>query len=147
MSSHYGHEGPMATPGWYPDGRGQTRYWTGASWTNDVAPATPAPPSPSMHITLYPPPTHQAPPPRPVRQVSPKSPGLAVLGSFFVPGLGQLINGQGSKALFFFFCWVASFVLIFILIGFLTAPIVWVWSMADAHSSARHWNLRHGIIS
>ena len=28
----------MSAPGWYPDGHGQTRYWDGASWSDQVAP-------------------------------------------------------------------------------------------------------------
>lgn len=36
-----------APAGWYPDGTGQTRYWTGTAWTDHVAApvvvATPAP--------------------------------------------------------------------------------------------------------
>lgn len=142
MSSHYGHEGPLAAPGWYQDGRGQLRYWDGAAWTRDVTVTPPPPPSPHVSISFaapYSPPS--------VLRVSAKNPGLAVLGSFFVPGLGQLINGEGSKAVAFFLFWVVSLVLIVILIGFLTAPLVWVWSMVDAYSSARQWNLRHGIVS
>lgn len=141
MSSHYGHEGPMANPGWYPDGQGQTRYWDGAAWTTQVAPASPAPPRPVPHPTLY------MQPRLAVLQVSPKSPGLAVLGSFFVPGLGQLINGDAGKGIAFFLFWVLSLFLMIVAIGFLTAPLLWVWSMVDAYSSARQWNLRHGIIS
>ena len=141
MSSHYGYEGPLAAPGWYPDGRGQTRYWNGTAWTSNTYNAAPTyNPTPA-----YPQP-FTAPPPQ-VYQVSPKSPGLAVLGSFFVPGLGQLINGQVGKAITFFALWCLSLLLLVVFIGFLTTPVLWIWAMVDGYSSARLWNLRHGIIS
>src|SRR5690606_39377133 len=82
-----------------------------------------------------------------VYRVSPKSPGLAVLGSFFVPGLGQLINVQVGKAITFFALWCVSLLLLVVFIGFLTTPVLWIWAMVDGYSSARLWNLRHGIIS
>ena len=147
MSSHYGHEGPLAAPGWYPDGRGQTRYWDGAGWTRDVAAAAPPPPSPYASTGIAPPFAPPGPPVGSGLRVSAKNPGLAVLGSFFFPGLGQLINGEVSKGIGFFVFWVMSIFLMVLLIGFVTAPLVWVWSMVDAYSGARQWNLRHGIIS
>jgi TM2 domain-containing membrane protein YozV len=82
-----------------------------------------------------------------VTQVAPKSPGLALLASFFVPGLGQLMNGQAGKGVLMFALYLFSFVLMFVLIGFLTAPAVWIWSMVDAYSGAQQWNARHGILS
>ena len=82
-----------------------------------------------------------------VTQVAPKSPGLALLASFFVPGLGQLINGQAGKGIVMFLLYAFSFVLMFLLIGFLTAPAVWIWSMVDAYRGAQQWNARHGILS
>lgn len=46
------------------------------------------------------------------------------------------------------FCgYVFSFVLMFLLIGFLTAPAIWIWGMVDAYGGAQRWNLQRGIIS
>lgn len=145
MSSHYGHEGPLASPGWYQDGRGQLRYWDGAAWTQDVTVAPPPLPSPHVSISFTSP--YSPPPPPSTIRVSAKNPGLAVLGSFFFPGLGQLINGEVGKGVGFFLFWVVSIFLIVVFIGVITVPLVWVWSMVDAYSSARRWNLRYGIIS
>ena len=115
-----------AAPGWYPVGAGHTRYWDGRAWTAHVAPA---------------------PVPQPPLQVAPKSPGLALLASFFLPGLGQLVNGQAAKGILVFVMWVLSLASILVLVGFLLAPVVWVWSMVDAYSDARRWNARHGVVS
>jgi TM2 domain-containing membrane protein YozV len=79
--------------------------------------------------------------------VSPKNPALAVIASFFLPGLGQLINGDTNKGVAMLVTYVVSFLLMLVLIGFVTAFGVWVWSMVDAYQGARDWNLRHGILS
>ncbi len=82
-----------------------------------------------------------------VTQVAPKSPGLALLGSFFFPGLGQLINGQVGKGIAMFVAYLVSIALLFVFIGFLLVPAIWIWSMVDAYSGAKQWNARHGILA
>jgi TM2 domain-containing membrane protein YozV len=82
-----------------------------------------------------------------VTQVAPKSPGLALLGSFFFPGLGQLINGQAGKGIAMFLAYLFSIALIFVFIGVVLVPAIWIWSMVDAYSGAKEWNARHGILS
>jgi TM2 domain-containing membrane protein YozV len=130
-----GDDGRPWTPppaGWYPFGDGATRYWDGSRWTDHVSTVQPA----------------QSPYPLvPAPLVAPKSPGLAVIASFFVPGLGQLVNGEVGKAVVMFALWLVCLALIFVLNGFLLAPVVWVWGMVDAYSSAQRWNLQRGIIS
>lgn len=79
--------------------------------------------------------------------VQPKNPGIALVASFFIVGLGQLINGQVGKGIAFFVSAIVSAFLMFLIIGFVTTPILWIWSMADAYQSAKKWNLAHGVIS
>jgi TM2 domain-containing membrane protein YozV len=70
-----------------------------------------------------------------------KDAGVATLLSFFLPGAGQLYNGQVGKGLAFLL--VTLFVnlpLMFIGVGFLTGLITWIWGMIDAHSSAERIN-------
>ena len=66
---------------------------------------------------------------------------------FFIPGLGQFINGDTNKGVIFlvvnFFAWL----LCFIIIGIFILPVVWIWSIVDAYSGAKNWNLARGIIS
>ena len=79
--------------------------------------------------------------------VAPKNPGLSVLASFFLPGLGSIINGDVGKGIGimvgYFVCW-ATFWMVLPLVGCLG---FWIWGMVDANTGARDWNTRHGIIS
>ena len=70
-----------------------------------------------------------------------------LLGSFFLPGLGQLINGDAAKGVLMFLGYVFSFLLMFVLVGFLTAPAIWIWGMVDAYTGAQRWNMQRGIVS
>jgi len=78
------------------------------------------------------------PPPSPAYVRPPKSPGLALLLSLF-PGLGQVYNGQPSKAFVFFFSWVGSiygtaridpFPFAFLI------PFVYFYGLVDAYRSS-----------
>lgn len=77
-----------------------------------------------------------------------KNPGLAAVLSFFWMGLGQVYNGQIAKGVFFIILYGVSVLLMFILIGFITTPILWIWGMYDAYKSAEKINQdlasRHG---
>lgn len=88
----------------------------------------------------------QAPTPQQMT-VAPKNPGLALVASFFVTGLGQLLNGQAGKGILMFALQIVNVILMFVIIGFFTGFAVWVWSVADAYLSAQKWNREHGVIS
>jgi TM2 domain-containing membrane protein YozV len=85
--------------------------------------------------------------PHPAVQVAAKNPGVALLASFFFPGLGSLMNGQPGKGIAIFIGYVISWVLTIILIGFVGVFGFWVWGMVDAYQGAKRWNAAHGIIS
>ena len=57
---------------------------------------------------------------------------LAAVCSFFIPGLGQLVQGRLMFALFFFVGWLVSWALTFVLIGWVTLPIIYIWGIIDA---------------
>jgi TM2 domain-containing membrane protein YozV len=76
----------------------------------------------------------------PALYVRRKDPGVAVLCSFFLPGGGQLYNGQVGKGLAFMVATVVNFFLLFIGIGFLTGLATWIWAMIDAHGTAERIN-------
>lgn len=88
-------------------------------------------------------------------QVAPKSPGVALLASFFIPGLGTLMNGESGKGVMIFLGWFFGLAFFFaftwlLLIGLLGLPFVFgffIWGLVDAYSGARKWNARRGIIS
>jgi TM2 domain-containing membrane protein YozV len=69
-----------------------------------------------------------------------KDPGVATLLSFFIPGAGQLYNGQVGKGCAFLAVSLVNFLLMFIGIGFFTGLVTWIWGMVDAHGSAEKIN-------
>ena len=46
-----------------------------------------------------------------------------------------------------FGAYLVSLVLLFVFIGFVLVPAIWIWSMVDAYGGAKQWNARHGILS
>lgn len=80
-------------------------------------------------------------------RVAPKNPALHLLASFWIPGLGSMMNGEAGKGVGILVGWLVGFLLAFILIGLPIMLGFWIWGMVDAHQGARAWNTRHGIIS
>ncbi len=72
-----------------------------------------------------------------------KNPGLSALLSFFWSGLGQIYNGEIGKGIFFIVAQVINSLLMMVIIGFITWPIVWIWGMIDAYKVAESYNLQH----
>ncbi|WP_240335263.1 hypothetical protein [Paraliobacillus sediminis] len=69
-----------------------------------------------------------------------KNAGLAAVLSFFVAGLGQIYNGQIGKGIGFIVAYFISGLLMFVIIGFITTPILWIWGMVDAYNVATRIN-------
>jgi TM2 domain-containing membrane protein YozV len=69
-----------------------------------------------------------------------KNPGVATVLSFFFMGLGQIYNGEIGKGVLFILLYGISFLLMFVVIGFVTTPILWIWGMVDANKSAKRIN-------
>ncbi len=94
-------EQPTAEAGWYPHGTGR-RYWDGTAWTEQFAPDAPGAmvtaggPSGGYVAPAAVNPAHGGVSSLPI-QVAPKNPALALLVSFFVPGLGSMVNGEVGK--------------------------------------------------
>ncbi|WP_198663137.1 MULTISPECIES: hypothetical protein [Paraliobacillus] len=72
-----------------------------------------------------------------------KNAGLAAVLSFFVAGLGQIYNGQIGKGVGFIVAYFISGLLMFVIIGFITTPILWIWGMVDAYKVATRKNEQH----
>lgn len=107
-------------------------------------PAQPGPYPPSQYPQQY-----QQPygPPNPQMMVAPKSPGVAVLASFFIPGLGSMISGRGGIGALILCLYVVSWILTIVLVGFIGVIGFWIWGMIQGYADAVAWNRRHGIIS
>ena len=69
-----------------------------------------------------------------------KNPAIATILSFFFMGLGQVYNGQIGKGILFLVFYIISLLLMFVVIGFITTPILWIWGMIDANNSAKRIN-------
>jgi TM2 domain-containing membrane protein YozV len=69
-----------------------------------------------------------------------KSSGLAAVLSFFIPGLGQLYNGQFLKGFLMFVLFGISAAAIMLLIGIVTTPILWLVGIIDAYRTADSLN-------
>jgi len=69
-----------------------------------------------------------------------KNPTTATILSFFISGLGQIYNGQIGKGILFIVLYAISIALIFVIVGFITTPILWIWGMVDANKSAKKVN-------
>ncbi|MDV2582214.1 hypothetical protein [Alkalibacillus haloalkaliphilus] len=71
-----------------------------------------------------------------------KNTGVAALLSFLYCGLGQIYNGEFGKAIGFMIGYFVSILSMFILIGFITTPALWIWGMIDAYKSAEKINAK-----
>jgi len=78
---------------------------------------------------------------QPVLPVFYKNPGLAAVFSFFYMGLGQIYNGQIYKGIAFLIAYSISWLLMFLVIGLLTTPILWIYGIYDAYKSAEKINV------
>lgn len=61
--------------------------------------------------------------------------GFPALFSVIVPGLGQIIKGEIGKGIVVFLGMGLSFLLMFVLIGFITTPILYIWQVYDAYNT------------
>jgi len=99
----------------------------------------------------YPPASYQQPYPGyaapAVMQVAPKSPGIALLISFFIPGVGSLYAGKTNTGVIILVGYIISWVLTIVIIGFVGVFGFWIWGMVDAYQAAQKWNRARGIES
>ena len=90
---------------------------------------------------------YQAQPPQPA--VVPRSAGVAVLASFFIPGLGSMMNERAGKGTLILACYLVTWGATVVTFGFLfLLPIaVVIWGMVAGSNDAHRWNRAHGLIS
>ena len=75
-----------------------------------------------------------------------KSAGLAAILSFLWCGLGQIYNGQIAKGVIFGVIYFLSALAIFIMIGLITTPILWIWGMVDTYRTSERLNQEAGLM-
>jgi TM2 domain-containing membrane protein YozV len=79
--------------------------------------------------------------------VAPRSPAISLIASFFVPGLGSMINGRVGIGILILCLYAFGLVLSLFIIGVPIAVGAWIWGMVDGYQAAQAWNRAHGIIS
>ena len=83
----------------------------------------------------------------PVTQVLPKNAGVALLISFFLPGVGSMYAGKTNTGVIILVGYIISWVLTIVIIGFAGIFGFWVWGLIDAYQAAQAWNRARGIES
>jgi TM2 domain-containing membrane protein YozV len=123
--------------------------WNGSAWV-----ANPSAPTLMPIPYVAPVPTQYAPQAYPTAggyAIAPKSPAVSLIVSFFLPGVGSLINGDVGIGITILLLWLLALVLDVTVFGLIVGvPLgvgMWIWGMIDAHQGAQRWNRRHGIIS
>jgi TM2 domain-containing membrane protein YozV len=127
----------------------------GQDWNSPgAAPAYQQPPAGQAYQQPggYPPAQYQQPYPPgyaapPVMQVVPKNAGIALLISFFLPGVGSLYAGKTTTGVIILVGAIISWILTIVIIGFVGVFGFWVWGLIDAYQAAQSWNRAHGIES
>ncbi len=71
-----------------------------------------------------------------------KSSGIAVVLSFFIPGLGQIYNGQIGKGILIIILSIIFFSLSYILIGIPFYVVLWIYSMYNAYKVAEATHIK-----
>jgi TM2 domain-containing membrane protein YozV len=90
----------------------------------------------------------QAPLSQPAQQIIlPKNPALGVILSFFIPGLGSIVNGSTGRGVAILGLYVFGWILAFFLIGIPILIGAFIWGLVDGYLSAQRWNQAHGIVS
>lgn len=92
-----------------------------------------------------------------------KEPFFSLIASFFIPGLGTILNGETSKGVKFMATfYLAPFGILLmgytlfavsgiylylpcLLVGILVAIGAWLWGLIDAYKGAEAHNARHGL--
>jgi TM2 domain-containing membrane protein YozV len=74
-----------------------------------------------------------------------RNPVLAAVLSLIVAGLGQIYNGQVTRGVIFIIVQIINAALTAVLIGWFLLPLVGLWSMIDAYTTAKHNNERYGF--
>lgn len=81
-----------------------------------------------------------------VPMVARKEPGISLLVSFFVPGVGTMINGETGKGIGILVGYFSCAVLSFLLIPIIGMIAFWVWGLVDAYQGAQRFNIAHGLM-
>jgi TM2 domain-containing membrane protein YozV len=108
--------------------------WDGTQWVPNTALA----PASGGYIV---------PPPPGTMVVAPKNAAVSLIVSFFIPGVGSIINGDVTTGVVILVLYIVGWALSWLLIGIPLLIAMWIWGMVDAYQGAQRWNRAHGILS
>jgi TM2 domain-containing membrane protein YozV len=108
--------------------------WDGAQWVPNTALA----PSAGGYVVA---------PPAGTIAIAPKNPAVSLIISFFLPGVGSMVNGNVGTGIAILILYIVGWALSFVLIGIPLAIGAWIWGLIDAYQGAQRWNRAHGILS
>ena len=75
-----------------------------------------------------------------------KNPGVAAVLSALWVGFGQIYNGEIAKGIVLMGLYFISVLLIFVFIGIVTTPILWIFGIYDAYNTANKINSGEVIV-
>lgn len=79
--------------------------------------------------------------------IAPKNPAVSLIISFFIPGVGSMVNGDVGTGVAILILWIVGIAVSWLLIGIPLILAAWIWGMIDAYQGAQRWNRAHGILS
>ena len=79
--------------------------------------------------------------------VAPKNPAVSLIVSFFLPGVGSMINGDVTTGVIILVLFIVGVVTTVFFVGVPLIIGAWIWGMIDAYQGAVRWNRAHGILS
>lgn len=75
-----------------------------------------------------------------------KEPAISLLISFFLPGVGSMVNGETGKGVGILIGYFACALLSWLLVPIVGMVALWVWGMVDAYQGAQRYNMAHGLM-
>ena len=79
--------------------------------------------------------------------VAPKNPAVSLIVSFFIPGVGSMINGDVAIGVAILATWIVGVLTTVFFVGVFLILGAWIWGMVDGYQGAVRWNRAHGILS
>ena len=79
--------------------------------------------------------------------IVPKNPAVSLIVSFFIPGVGSMINGDVTTGVIILVLFIVGIVTTVFFVGVFLILGAWIWGMIDAYQGAVRWNRAHGILS
>jgi len=76
--------------------------------------------------------------------VAPKNPAVSLIVSFFLPGVGSMINGDTNRGILILALYLVSALAIIVLIGIPFAIGIWIWGMSMPTRARRPGTARTG---